>query len=353
MRRPAARAIVAAFAGLSVLLTACGQTAGSPQGGADDGIVDVVASTSVYGDIVSTIGGDKVRVNSIITRTSQDPHSYEATTQDKLAVSKAELVVENGGGYDDFIHKLADDTGLDHSNVLNAVELSGLVPEESETGASHDADGHGHDHAGFNEHVWYSLPAMARLADAVAAKLGELDPSSAETFRSNAGALKDSLGALESELAAVRASAGQGAAAVTEPVPMYLLEAAGLENKTPAEYMSAIESGADVPPAALKTAVDLVGSGGVKLLAYNLQTEGPQTLALKDAALAAEVPVLDFSETLPDGKDYLQWMTDNVDGIVRTLSCARSGHQPGCKYKCGPNGWPGPGRAGPKIIGTA
>ena len=73
----------------------------------------MVASTSVYGDIVSTIGGDKVRVNSIITRTSQDPHSYEATTQDKLAVSKAELVVENGGGYDDFIHKLADDTGLD------------------------------------------------------------------------------------------------------------------------------------------------------------------------------------------------------------------------------------------------
>ena len=130
MRRPAARAIVAAFAGLSVLLTACGQTPGNPQGSADDGIVDVVASTSVYGDIVSTIGGDKVRVESIITRTSQDPHSYEATTQDKLAVSKAELLVENGGGYDGFIHKLADDTGLDHGRVLNAVELSGLAPEE-------------------------------------------------------------------------------------------------------------------------------------------------------------------------------------------------------------------------------
>lgn len=319
MRRPAARAIVAAFAGLSVLLTACGQTPGNAQGSDDDGIVDVVASTSVYGDIVSSIGGDKVRVESIITRTSQDPHSYEATTQDKLAVSKAELLVENGGGYDGFIHKLADDTGLDHGRVLNAVELSGLVPEE-EAGASHEADGHGHDHAGFNEHVWYSLPAMARLADAVAAKLGELEPSSAETFRSNAAAFKDSLGALESKLATVKASAGPGGAAVTEPVPLYLLEAAGLDNKTPAEYLSAIESGADVPPAVLKTAVDLVGSGGVKLLAYNLQTEGPQTLALKDAAVSAGIPVLDFSETLPDGKGYLPWMADNVDGIVRTLS---------------------------------
>ena len=305
MRRPAARVLVAALAGLSVMLTACSPTAGSPRGTAGDGTVEVVASTGVYGDIVSSIGGDKVRVNSIITRTSQDPHSYEVTSQDKLAVSKAELVLENGGGYDDFIDRLAEETGLERRNVMNASELSGLENAGQ---------------AGFNEHVWYSLPAMARLADAVAARLGELEPSSAETFRTNASAFKESLGGLEAKLATVKASAGQGAAAVTEPVPLYLLDAAGLENETPEEYMEAIESGADVPPAVLKSAVDLVRSGRIKLLAYNPQTEGPQTLALRDAAAAAGVPVLNFSETLPEGKTYLQWMTDNVDGIARTLS---------------------------------
>ncbi|WP_459318837.1 metal ABC transporter solute-binding protein, Zn/Mn family [Arthrobacter sp. RHLT1-20] len=287
------------------MLTACSPTAGSPRGTAGDGTVEVVASTGVYGDIVSSIGGDKVRVNSIITRTSQDPHSYEVTSQDKLAVSKAELVLENGGGYDDFIDRLAEETGLERRNVMNASELSGLENAGR---------------AGFNEHVWYSLPAMARLADAVAARLGELEPSSAETFRTNASAFKESLGGLEAKLATVKASAGQGAAAVTEPVPLYLLDAAGLENETPEEYMEAIESGADVPPAVLKSAVDLVRSGRIKLLAYNPQTEGPQTLALRDAAAAAGVPVLNFSETLPEGKTYLQWMTDNVDGIARTLS---------------------------------
>jgi len=319
VRRPAARAIVAASAVLSVLLTACGQTSSSPQGGADDGIVDVVASTSVYGDIVSTIGGDKVRVESIITRTSQDPHSYEATTQDKLVVSKAELLVENGGGYDGFIHKLADDTGLDHGLILNAVELSGLVPGE-ESGASHDADGHGHEHAGFNEHVWYSLPAMARLADAVAAKLGELEPASAETFRSNADAFKASLGGMEDKLAGIKASAGAAPVAVTEPVPLYLLEAAGLENQTPEEYTASIEEGADVPPAVLKATTDLMNSGSIRLLAYNQQTEGPQTVDVKDAATAAGVPVVDFSETLPEGKSYVQWMTGNVDNIGKALA---------------------------------
>ena len=319
MRRPAPRAIVAAFAGLAVLLTACAPTSGPPQGGGGDGIVDVVASTSVYGDIVGTIGGDKVRVNSIITRTSQDPHSYEATTQDKLTVSKAELVLENGGGYDDFLHKLADDTGLDHGNVLNAAELSGLAPEEAAS-PSASTDGHAHSPAGFNEHVWYSLPAMARVADAVAAKLAELEPSSAESFRSNAAAFKDSLGGLNTRLAEIKASAGGAPVAVTEPVPLYLLEAAGLENRTPAEYTAAIENDTDVPPAVLKATTDLMGTGGIRLLAYNQQTEGPQTQAVKEAAAAAGVPVVDFSETLPDGLSYLQWMTENVDHISKALA---------------------------------
>jgi zinc/manganese transport system substrate-binding protein len=321
MRSPAPRAITAAFAGLAVLLTACAPTPGTPQGSGDDGIVDVVASTSVYGDIVGTIGGDKVRVNSIISRTSQDPHSYEATTQDKLAVSKAELVLENGGGYDDFLHKLTDDTGLDHGVVLNASELSGLAPEEAAgASAGPDADGHTHSPAGFNEHVWYSLPAMARVADAVAAKLAELEPSSAESFRSNASAFKASLGVLETELAEIKASAAGAPVAVTEPVPLYLLEAAGLENETPAEYTAAIEADTDVPPAVLNAATELMGSGSIRLLAYNQQTEGPQTLAVKEAAAAAGVPVVDFSETLPDGLSYLQWMTENVDHISKALA---------------------------------
>ena len=98
---------------------------------------------------------------------------------------------------------------------------------------------------------------MARLADAVAAKLGELEPSSAETFRSNAAAFKESLGGLETKLAGIKASAGAAPVAVTEPVPLYLLEAAGLENQTPDEYTAAIEEDTDVPPAVLKATTDL------------------------------------------------------------------------------------------------
>jgi len=323
VRRPsAARSSLAALAGLGLLLTGCSpQPDASP--GAAEGI-NVVASTNVYGDIAKTIGGDKVSVTAVITKTSQDPHSYEATAQDRLAVSKAEVVIENGGGYDDFLHTLAAESSIEAGNVLNAVELSGLAHAEEETPGTAPAETaageeNAHDHGELNEHVWYSLAAMARPADNLAAKLGELEPASAAVFDANAAAFKAELEGLTGKLNGMKARAAGAPVAVTEPVPVYLLEDAGLENATPEDYTAAIEEGSDVPPAVLKAATDLVASKSVRFLAYNGQTEGPQTEALKKAAETAGVPVVDFSETLPEGKTYAQWMTDNVNNVSKVL----------------------------------
>jgi zinc/manganese transport system substrate-binding protein len=310
---------------MSLLLTACGPGGGAPSAspGTDPGtgVVDVVASTNVYGDIAAFIGGDKVKVASIISKTSQDPHSYEATAQDRLLVSKAKLVIENGGGYDTFLRKMADDSNVPHGNIVTAVDVAGLAPAgahiESSPAASESAVAQAH--PVFNEHVWYSLDAMDKLADALAAKLGELEPGSAGLFASNAATFKAGVDGLAGKLAALKAHDAGAAVAVTEPVPLYLLQAAGLQNRTPDAYTAAIEEGSDVPPAVLKAATELAGSKDIKFLAYNEQTEGPQTQALKKAAESAGVAVIDFSETLPEGKTYLQWMTDNVENISKVL----------------------------------
>ncbi|WP_200900767.1 metal ABC transporter solute-binding protein, Zn/Mn family [Pseudarthrobacter siccitolerans] len=322
MRRSAARMSLAALAGLGLLLSACSPQPEPSAGSTADGI-NVVASTNVYGDIAKTVGGDKVSVTAIINKTSQDPHSYEASAQDRLAVSKADLVVENGGGYDDFFKTLVKDSNLDAAKVLNGVELSGLAHPEEEVpseGAPSEASGEDeHGHGEFNEHVWYSLAAMGRVADSLASRFGELEPESAAAFTANAGTFKSELDELAGKLGGLKTAAAGDKVAVTEPVPLYLLADAGLENATPEDYTAAIEEGSDVPPAVLKAATDLVASKSVRFLAYNAQTEGPQTEALKKAAETAGVPVVDFSETLPEGKTYLQWMTDNVNNVSKIL----------------------------------
>ena len=96
----------AASLALVVSVASCGSADDSGPSSASDGTVDVVASINVWGDIVSTIGGDQVKVTSLITDPSADPHSYEANARTQLAVSEADLIVENGGGYDDFMDTL-------------------------------------------------------------------------------------------------------------------------------------------------------------------------------------------------------------------------------------------------------
>jgi zinc/manganese transport system substrate-binding protein len=332
-------ALLLALPATALVLSGCA-TGGGSGGGAEAGEagVSIVASTNVYGDIASTIGGDAVDVTSIIDSGAQDPHSYEASAQDQLAVSNAALVIENGGGYDPFIDTLVDAAGAEDLVVLNASELSGLIPGEESTahadeehadeehadeahaeGEEH-AEGDEHDHIeGFNEHVWYSIDAMDALAHEIAHELGEIDPDNAETFEANYEAFAEDLDTVTAAADAIAAEHAGDGVAITEPVPLYLLESAGFVNVTPEAFSEAIEEGTDVSPAVLAETLDLFDSGDVALLAYNAQTTGPETERVLEAAEGASVPVVDFTETLPDGDDYIGWMTANLEAVADAI----------------------------------
>src|SRR5690606_29673697 len=94
--------------------------------------------------------------------------SYEASARDRLALTEADVIIANGGGYDPFIDALLGENPAAH--VLVAVELSGLLAEEYEADEHDHADDHeseehsedeehdSHNHVdGLNEHVWYHL----------------------------------------------------------------------------------------------------------------------------------------------------------------------------------------------------
>jgi len=299
-----------------VALSACASAApGAPAsatgtGSGGSAAVDVVASTDVYGSIAQLIGGDRVQVTSIIHSATQDPHSYEATTRDQLAVSQAAIVLENGAGYDHFVDAMLTSSGNTGAAVLNAVELSGLAPAGADPAEQIE---------GFNEHVWYSFPAMQALARSLSSTLSSLDPAGAATFSSNEQSFSTAVDGLSARAAQLASAHGGQGAAITEPVPLYLLEAAGLTNKTPEAFSEAIEEGSDVAPAVLQQTLALFSDHAVVLLAYNEQTASAETEQLQQAAQAAGIPVVSFTETLPEGKDYLGWMSANLDALGAAL----------------------------------
>jgi len=301
-------------------------------GGSDDGAIQVTASTNVYGSLVAQIGGDRVEVTTIIDSATQDPHSYEASARDRLAVQEADLVIENGGGYDAFIDTLLD--GSD-AHVFTAASYSDSYPDEDGDDDHADEDEHsdeeehdhedgddheGHDHIeGFNEHVWFDPHTMIHVVEGIADELGELDPDGAADFTAAADEIVADLEDAEAELDQIGADNAGAAVFMTEPLPGYIAAAAGLTDLTPEGFAESVEEGTDVAPATLLEALEVIDSGDVAVVLTNAQTGGAETTRVEEAAEAAGVPVVAFSELLEDGSSYSEWMHDAIQSLADAL----------------------------------
>ena len=280
---------------VSVAAVAVLTLAGCSTPASDDGRVHIVASTSVYGDVAAQVGGGLASVTSFIDGPNIDPHSFEASARNQLAIADADLVIENGGGYDPFMDALVAASGS-RASVINAYEVSGLT--------------------GPNEHVWYSFDAMKRVVAAIVGELSTIDPTNSTTYKRNGDTLIAEITGLTTRAAEI---ATEGNAAVTELVPVYLLEEVGLVNVTPPDFTEAIEEGNDVPPLALQATLRLFTDGTVRVLAYNTQTASPETERVREAAEDAGVAVVEFTETLPAGENYVSWMTANLNALASAL----------------------------------
>lgn len=324
LRRP----LVGATATLAALtLAACGSSEPVAPGAspaADDRTTTVVASTNVYGAIAEAVGGANVTVESIISDPAADPHSYESTPADAATVSDGDIVILNGGGYDEFMPQLLAATGGSPA-VIDVAELSGLVPAES-AGEEHAGEEHAgeeeHAHGEFNEHFWYSLATVQEVATRLAAELGAVDPAGAADYTANAEAFAAEVAILQERVAAIGPSVPGSRVAVTEPVPAYLIEDAGLADATPPEFAEAVEEDTDPPAAVVAEMLALFAPEAepIRALILNSQTQTPTTEQVRQAAEAGGVPVVEMSETLPEGADYLSWMGSQVDALSAALN---------------------------------
>jgi zinc/manganese transport system substrate-binding protein len=282
---------------------------GSDPSGSSDGssasssTLDVVASTNVYGDIVESIAGDHASVTSIISDPDQDPHTYEADAHTQLELSKADLVIENGGGYDDFVDTMLK-SAKSKAPVINAVDLSGFKATAGDD---------------LNEHVWYDFPTVLTVVDDVVSQLSKLDRADAADFAANAAALTTQIQGMQATEAAIKAADSGDGVAITEPVPLYMLTACGLDNKTPAGFSKAIEDDTDASARDVQGQLDLFSNHEVKALVYNAQTSGPQTDQSVNAANSANIAVVPVTETLPDNQHYVGWMTGYLTAIQAAL----------------------------------
>lgn len=318
-RRPA-RATLATTAVLT--LAACGGSsagAGPTTSQADAGscsgeVLDVVVSVSQWGAIVEQLGGDCTNVTTVLASSAVDPHEYEPTTADIAAFSDAEVVVLNGADYDRWA---ADAVAtLDPAPaVVDAAEVVGIE------GAGREEDEHAEEErGGVNPHLWYSPEYVQDVAAAVTEQFTELSPDAADHFAEQAQAWESDLQAYLDELAALQTAAAGRSYAATESVFQYTAAAIGLTDATPEGYREAASNEAEPAPGDVAAFEAALTDGSVDVLVYNSQTEGSVPEQLRAAAEAADVPVVEVTESAPDGESsFVSWQLPQLQQLWNAL----------------------------------
>lgn len=287
----------------------------------ETGKIQVVTSTNVWGSITEILGGEWVEVRAIVEDPLQDPHSYEASARDQLAVNQAELVIANGGGYDEFLEQLVSASEGDRV-FLKLVEGEHIHADEaaahSDEHAEEEHAEEGHDHG--NEHIWYDFAEVAKAAEHIVEAIVELRPESFDDVNKNYDFFITELSNLELRVEATCGKTTCVGFLATEGVGNLLLEDSGFVDETPEELANAIEEETEVPPAALKRAQDLIKGGVISFLVVNEQVIDPVTEQLEKLAREEGLPVIRFSEMITNPEwDYLDWMANNLDLIQEAV----------------------------------
>src|ERR1700691_4432002 len=136
----ARRTAKAAGLGIALLLVCCGP--GASASTTKSGVINAVGAENEYANVLSQIGGAYVNVSSILNNPNTDPHTFEASTSVAEEVSHAELIVQNGVGYDGFMNDIESASPNASRKVIVAQKVLGL-PNSTP-----------------NPHLWYSPKTM-------------------------------------------------------------------------------------------------------------------------------------------------------------------------------------------------
>ena len=289
--------------GVALLASACSSSSASGSSDTRGGAIVAVGAENEYANVIQQVGGKYVQASAIMSNPNTDPHTFEASASVGRLVSAAQLVVQNGVGYDTFMTTIENAAPSSSRKVIvvqNLLRLPDSTP---------------------NPHLWYKPGTMPAVANAIAADLAALQPAHASYFKANAAAFIGSLTAWNNAIAAFKAKYPNTPVATTEPVADYMLQAAGADNLTPWAFQADIMNGTD--PSAQDVAIErgLFTQHKVKAFLYNQQVTDSQTESFITLAHANGIPVVGVYETMPvPGYDYQSWMLAEIQDLQKAVA---------------------------------
>jgi ABC-type Zn uptake system ZnuABC Zn-binding protein ZnuA len=294
------------FLVLAVALVAggCGPSGddGSPEA---PGTLRVVATTTVFADLVRQVGGDEVEVTSLVPK-GGEVHTFDPAPSTARAVAGADLIVMNGLGLDDWLGELAANVGTDAQVIRLGEDLPDVEYIESEEDGT------------VNPHLWLDVALAERYVVRIRDALVELRPAETGRLGEAAAAYLARLGELDLEVRAALAAlpaADRRVVSFHDAFPYYAraydLTIVGNVVRAPGQEPSAGEVGA---------LVDAIREADVSAILSEVQFSDAVVQTIADETGATVVTEL-YSDSLGDPpvdsfEALIRWDTDRIVAAI-------------------------------------
>lgn len=271
--------------------------------------LSVIATYSILGDWVNQVGAEHIRLTTLVGP-GGDAHTYEPTPRDSAAVADADIVFENGLGFEGWLDRLYS---AGNSRATRVIVTEGIQERVF-------YDSHGNRET--DPHVWHDPQLSLQMVQRVAAALIKADPAHADDYRKNADACMSELEELrtwmQSQIAKLPRSRRK--LVTTHDTFGYFAERFGFELSS---VMGTVSSEAADPSAArIAAIIEAIRREQVPaIFAENILNPQLTEQVAREAGVRV-VPTL-FTDALGEegsgGESYLQMMRANVTKIVESL----------------------------------
>jgi zinc/manganese transport system substrate-binding protein len=273
--------------------------------------LQVVAAENFWGSLVSQLGGNRTSVTSIVTDPNTDPHEYQSSAANAVAMANANYVIVNGAGYDSWADNLLNANPSSSRVVLNVAHLLGKQE-------------------GDNPHFWYGPGYVNATVHQMYLDLVSLDSAGANYYLLQYTQLNASLGEYNSRINEIAHQYGGIPVASTESIFQYLSEAANLSLISPYPFMKAVAEGNEPSPGCIAVFQSQLLSpsspGNATVLVYNVQTVTPLTQQMTSLAASHGIPVVRVSETIqPPDTNFETWMNSQLLQLQNALNAVPLG----------------------------
>ncbi|WP_294464862.1 metal ABC transporter substrate-binding protein [uncultured Ruminococcus sp.] len=171
----------------------------------DSGKISVVTTIFPYYDFTRSIAGDTADIKLLLSPGSE-PHSYEPSPSDIVAIENCDIFIYNGGESDEWVESVLDSIENKNMKVMRMMDYVDLLYEQSVDHDEHehedgDGDEHEHEHGEeYDEHIWTSVKNAEKLTNAIYDELCVSDSANKAAYSSNRDSYLSKLQALDSEI---------------------------------------------------------------------------------------------------------------------------------------------------------